>query len=424
MCEGTIEVPETSRGQTIECPECGSYVEASSGGWSLESSESDTLISSSKDEDQYEENSEEPTKGVGVDRRLIFMILGVAAVVVLGLIILVTVILPSGSHLVEGPESRREREDAVEADLGRQPVISDTHPKEPIVKELQKEERLPAVQYELKFEKGQSYYVRVISDANAVQEVTDQEIINETTSGFSYSFDVSEVDEKGNGWVDCIVDWVMFRQKSPSIEITYDSSEKPSRVPTLGQRHAGFLGESFSVKMTPQGQVKELRGLEKLRKNMEKKIREGRMKQQIMQTLEEQQLADLIKDAMLSPMAVYPDEPVVIGDSWSRTDFLSSRQPFIYEHQWTLKDRKAGTAIIEASAVITSRPDAVQRQGATLKYDMSGKRVGQIEIKESTGEIIHSEMMEDVSGQAQVETMTIRMKTHTVTTLEMTERKD
>jgi len=332
--------------------------------------------------------------------------------------------LSSETRPAQESESQRGRQDVANTDSRSQPLTSDTQPTEPMAQELQKEERSPAVQYKLKFERGQSYYVRVISDANAVQEVTGQVIINETTSGFGYSFDVSEVDEKGNGWVDCTVDWVMLRQKSPSIEVIYDSSKKPSRVPALAQRHAGFLGERFSAKMTPQGQVEELRELEKLRKNMEKKIRQGRMKQQIMQTLEEQQLADLIKDVLLSPIAVYPDKPVVIGDSWSRTGFLSSRQPLIYEHKWTLKDRKAGTAIIEASAAIASSPDVVQRQGVKLKYDMSGKLVGQIEIKESTGQIIHSEMTEDLSGQAQVDTMAIRMKTHTVTTFEMTERRD
>jgi predicted RNA-binding Zn-ribbon protein involved in translation (DUF1610 family) len=30
MCDETIQVPETSRGQTVECPECGSSIETSS----------------------------------------------------------------------------------------------------------------------------------------------------------------------------------------------------------------------------------------------------------------------------------------------------------------------------------------------------------------------------------------------------------
>jgi len=286
----------------------------------------------------------------------------------------------------------------------------------------QKEESLPAVQYKLKFEKGQSYYVRVISDSNSVHEVKGQESVSEVTSGFGYSFDVNEVDEKGNGWVDCTVDWVKLIRKAPMIDVTYDSSNKSSRVSPLAQSVAMYLGESFSAKMTPQGQVEELRGLEKLHRNIEKKMPKGRTEQQILQTLDSEELANSIKDLFLSPMAVYPDKPVGIGDSWSRTGFLSSRQSFILENKWTLQDRKAGIAIIKASASIKSQPDAVQIQEVKVKYDISGKQAGQIEIKESTGQIIHSKMIQDLSGQAQADDMAIRMKTHAVTIFEMSRR--
>jgi Tol biopolymer transport system component/formylglycine-generating enzyme required for sulfatase activity/DNA-directed RNA polymerase subunit RPC12/RpoP len=286
----------------------------------------------------------------------------------------------------------------------------------------QKEESLPSVQYKLKFEKGRSYYVRVISDSNSVYEVKGQQSVSEVTSGFGYSFDVNEVDEKGNGWVDCTVDWVKLMRKAPMIDVTYDSSKKTSRVPPLAQSVVMYLGESFSAKMTPQGQVEELKGLEKLHRNIEKKMPKGRMEQQILQTLDSEELANSIKDLFLSPMAVYPDKPVGIGDSWSRTGFLSSRRSFILENKWMLQDRKAGIAIIEASATIKSQPDAVQRQDVKVKYDMSGKQAGQIEIKESTGQIICSKITQDLSGQAHADATAIRMKTYAVTTFEMSKR--
>jgi hypothetical protein len=277
------------------------------------------------------------------------------------------------------------------------------------------------IQYRLKFEKGQSYYVRVISDSNTVQEMTGQESVTEVTAGFGYHFDVKEVDEKGNAWVNCTFDWIKFRQKTPKFNVVYDSSKKPSRVPSGAQAAAVFLGESFSVKMTPQGHVEELKGLEKLRENMGKKLPGGFMKQQMLQS-SEQHLADSIKELYLSPMAVYPNSPVGIGDSWSRTDSFKT-QPFVSENKWTLKDRKAGIAIIEASSAIKSRPEPLGQDVAKMKFEMSGKRAGQIEMKESTGQIIRSEMTKDLSGQAQAGTMAIFMRTHTVTTFEMAERK-
>lgn len=280
------------------------------------------------------------------------------------------------------------------------------------------------IQYKLNLRKGQSYYVRSISDGNFAQELGGQKSVGGWTLGFGYSFDVNEVDEKGNGWIDCTIDWVKLRHKAPMIDVAYDSStfKKTSRVPPLAQGAAMYLGESFSAKMTPQGQVEELRGLENLRRNIEKKMPKGRTEQQILQTLDNEELAKSIKDLFLSPMAVYPDKPVGIGDSWSRTVSVIT-QPLVLDNKWTLQDRKAGIAIIEASAAIKSRPDGVERQGVKMKFDMSGKQTGQIEIRESTGQIIRSKMIQDLSGQGHVEATALSKKTHDVTTFEMTERK-
>ncbi len=278
------------------------------------------------------------------------------------------------------------------------------------------------IQYKLELERGQSYYVRVISDSNIAQEIMGQESVTEVSAGFGYSFDVNEVDDKGNGWVDCTVDWVKFTQKSPMMEVVYDSAKQASPVPAGAQSVAAFLGESFTAKITPQGLVEELRGLERLRKSIEKKIPEGSMEQQMLQDLDDEQLADSIRDYFLNPMAVYPDKPVGIGDSWSRTSILKT-QPFIYENKWTLKDRKAGLAIIEADTTMKSKPEAVQKGAVEMKFDMSGKRIGQIEINESTGQIIRSKMTQDSSGQMDAGSTKINLKTHGVTTFEMTERK-
>ncbi len=104
MCDKTIQVPETSRGQTIECPECGSYIETSSEG---ALSGSDASVPPRSDEDLYQEETEEYEESEGVDRRIIVGISAVAAVVVVGLIILAAVLRSSRSRPAERPEGLR-----------------------------------------------------------------------------------------------------------------------------------------------------------------------------------------------------------------------------------------------------------------------------------------------------------------------------
>jgi len=142
MCGETIRVPETSRGKTIECPECGSYIETSPGGAPGEPGAS---ILPTTDEDLYEEGTEEYGDSEGVDRHLIVVISAVAAVVVVGLIVL-AVVLPavlrsSKSRPAERPEELRTQQQVADADS--QPIASNTQPTGPVVQEPLKEDALP-----------------------------------------------------------------------------------------------------------------------------------------------------------------------------------------------------------------------------------------------------------------------------------------
>jgi len=278
------------------------------------------------------------------------------------------------------------------------------------------------IQYKLNLRKGQSYYVRVISDSNVAQEMMGQKSIVEVTAGFGYRLDVKEVDEKANALVDCTFDWVKFRQKAPMMEVSYDSATAASPVPPGAQGVAIFLAAGFSAKITPQGQAEEVKMVEQLRKNIEAQIPEGPERKQMLDAFEKQQLAESIKELCLTPMAVYPDKPVGIGDSWSRTVSVVT-QPLVLDNKWTLRDRKAGSAIIESATTVKSNPEALQDPAVKMKFDMSGKRFGQIEIKESTGQIVRSKITQDLSGQMQTGAAPVSLKTHGIITFEMSDRK-
>ncbi len=129
MCNEAVQVPETSRGKTIECPECGSYIETSSGG---ALSESDASIPPTTDEDLYQEETEEYEESVGVDRRIIVGISAVAAVVVVGLIVLAVVLRSSGPRQAEGPDGLPMQRQIADTDSRHQPVTPDTQPEEPV----------------------------------------------------------------------------------------------------------------------------------------------------------------------------------------------------------------------------------------------------------------------------------------------------
>jgi DNA-directed RNA polymerase subunit RPC12/RpoP len=125
MCNEAIQVPEISRGQTVECPECGSSIETSSESTPAASAESDASIPPTTDQDLYEEDPEAYEESVGVDKRIIVGISAVAAVVVVGLIILAAVLRSSGLRPAERPDDLRGQQQVADTDSRPQPVTSD-----------------------------------------------------------------------------------------------------------------------------------------------------------------------------------------------------------------------------------------------------------------------------------------------------------
>jgi len=93
-CDQSINVPKIHAGKKGKCPKCKYPFVVPS-------------LKREPSEDLYQEETEEYEESVGVDRRIIVGISATAAVVVLGLIILATVLRTSGSRLSERPEGLR-----------------------------------------------------------------------------------------------------------------------------------------------------------------------------------------------------------------------------------------------------------------------------------------------------------------------------
>ena len=216
----------------------------------------------------------------------------------------------------------------------------------------------------------------------------------------------------------------------------YDSSKKDSPVPQALQHFAALLGEAFSLRTTPKGQVKAVRGSKRMRENISKKLPAGPLGEILMKDLEQHISKEAIKELTENLMAMYPDKHVGVGDSWSKKVVLSQGFAMIVERKWTLKERKNGVAVIQVNSVVTPNRKAkpTKTGGPKISYEFSGKEWGLVQMQESTGLIIDSKINQDMSGQMQTElvgaggkpqTMTIPLKIRGVTTTETGDwRKD
>lgn len=290
------------------------------------------------------------------------------------------------------------------------------------------------IRYSIKFKEGEKYYVRMILEHKVIQTVIDQKQILEAIVGLGYNFNVNNVDKNGNAWIDYTFDWVKVTEKGTMGDVTniaydYDSSKNHSPVSLTSQIHAAYLGERFSVKITPRAEVKEVKGLKTMHKNMTKKIGQNFIDHKI------QFNEEFIKEHLASPMGIYPNKPVDVGDSWSKTVECGAfpkigEKWIIVENKWTLKDRRNGVGIIKNKSAIKMSPQAKRQMEETgkMRCDFSGKQYGHIEMQESTGRIIRSKVIRETLVQTEMEAggswfKSSPIKTHTVITYGVVEQK-
>jgi hypothetical protein len=258
-------------------------------------------------------------------------------------------------------------------------------------------------QYRLKLEAGKQYYMQTITEQQISDPTPAKEGTSVMTVGTGAKLDVSNLDANGNAQVTYTYKWIKIGIKGATDEKVYDSSKKDSTIPKELQWFAPLLEESFSLTIKPDGRISEIKDLDKVRSNVRQKLPQGPMQELAMNSLNQWLEEQIVREGIENSIAIYPDKPVGIGDSWSRNITYSSGSSMIQENKWTLKERKNGVAVIEVVSTIKPNPQAkpaeMGTQGMTSSSEFTGTQQGLIEMQESTGLIIKSTINQQMSGQ-------------------------
>lgn len=286
----------------------------------------------------------------------------------------------------------------------------------------------PKIQYKLRLRKGQKYYVKMITEQKIAQTVMSQSQDIEQSIGLGSDLDVVDVDRSGNAEIRYTYRWAKLRVQGPMQQVVYDSSVKGGSVPEPAQGLAALVGESYSLSIAPDGRVLVVKGAARMRANVRKKLPAGFAGDLVMSSLAQYIDDQGIKEAAEASMAVLPNKPVGVGDSWSGQIVLSESTALIMQNKWTLKQREAGIATIDIVSTIKPNPQVPPRDVGTAKISsqFSGKQKGLIRLEEATGLIVHSKLEQQLSGEAKVvgpQQMSIPMKIDSVVTTEITRRK-
>lgn len=265
------------------------------------------------------------------------------------------------------------------------------------------------IELRLNLKEGETYKLQMTSDQKITQTVGEAKQEMPQTTGFGLSHLVKEIRDDGTAVVQVTFDSIRFKQEGPTGEVDYDSSNPPpaeSAHPMVTALVA-LVGQGFSVDLTSKGEAARVEGADQLVARMMEKIE---LPMPALQPVVEQQLKQqfgdqAMKEMMEQMVGVYPDEPVGVGDSWSKRRVVSRGLAAIMNNTWTLKSRENGVAVLDVQSTVGPNPDApaLDMGIAKLQYALRGTQNGSIELDEATGWVLRSTVNQSLSGELTIQ---------------------
>jgi hypothetical protein len=260
-----------------------------------------------------------------------------------------------------------------------------------------------AVQFQLKLDKGKTYYQRTTTEQKIIQTIMGQEQVTQVSMGNGQKLEVLDVDPQGNMQVRYTHIWTRIKQISPMVQLDYDSSAQ-GPTPTGAEGFAALIGESYTARLSPLGKVLDVNGVEQLAAAVRKKLLAGAEGSPAMSALAPYFDPQGVKEMTQTWLPLYPGRPVEVGDSWTDTKALTQGFGMVIQSTWTLQKQQAGVATIDTTASIQADPNApgMETQGMKVKFTVSGTQQGTVLLDEATGLATKTDMKQQLKGETKV----------------------
>jgi DNA-directed RNA polymerase subunit RPC12/RpoP len=425
-CGQRIRVAQIHAGKKAKCPKCKNPV-----------------VMPSLDKLPEADESDLPEESESRDRTPIFIMCGAAAVVVVGLVIVVAVVLRSGSEPAGEPDVPPPQE-VMETDvrttapaLVAQPAPTSVVPPakesvgsdEPASSSVTAKDDGRKLDLKLHLEPGQTHHLQIIRESNVSQTTEGRQLEDNRTMTTGLEFDVEQVDPNGVAWLKVTYLTIHEISKTPNGSMEYDSTKPGTAVSYLnfGPLFTAMIGQSFTAKVTPEGRIVELAGLaemhsqmaERVVENEDKAIRQrmakasakdaeerarqsivkrnqryGSRKKRIEATrtrLEKHGYCseDHIRGMLGNAIMPFPDGPVGAGDSWrAGTALFYMAHTDLDDCAYTLREIKQDAVSVNFSSKIELNKElGSEEEGApgSSRTTMTGSCEGSLEVGRNSG---------------------------------------
>ena len=255
----------------------------------------------------------------------------------------------------------------------------------------------------LLWKQGQRFQIYWDTEQEIDQVAMGQKMRVLQNIGTGYLFETLAVTPKGEAQVKITFKKVVFKLQTAGQVVEYDSARPAKEVHPMAQGFAALLDQHFSMKIDAEGRVLSLQGVDAMFRSVMERIKGGSPEQRAqMATQLQQQFGDqALRQMMEQMMAIYPEKPVNIGDSWEKSLVMTGAVPMILKRKWTLVALRGKFAFLRLEAAISPNTQGkpLQMGPISMRYELSGKQTGTLFVEMESGFPMRGRSTQDLKGK-------------------------
>jgi hypothetical protein len=303
----------------------------------------------------------------------------------------------------------------------------------------------------LRLKPGQRHAMRMVAEIKMVQTPMGQRQEISSVKTTELELEVEDVDP--NGVARLKVTYLAIKEKGQGedTQMQYDSTAPDvSTDYPLGPMYSAMIGKSFLAKVTPEGRMIGLEGVDRMYLAIAETIVQGEdaTRKRLSERANEiygsrQKRVEAVRDLLtknpfisterIAQMVgyltiVYPGRAVETGDSWQAKKALLSLVTVNMDCTYTLKEMASAVMVVGVSSKIDMDNELASAKGGPLgsaRTTMTGSYEGTVRIDPTSGWMSHKNVTMRCSGEVTMppseqmpQGMTVPMTMETVITVE------
>lgn len=254
----------------------------------------------------------------------------------------------------------------------------------------------------LNLEPGQQFNQRMAMSQTIDQMMNGITITMNQDLTLDYAYTITDRDAQGVAAIECTYQRIASKVSTQGMAVSYDSANTDTPVSAEFRPMAAMVGKSFTMRITPLGAVESIDGLSEILDAVVAEMSpEGPAREQMLANLKKQFGEDTMKGLIEQAMAIYPADPVAVGDTWKKTVDVRQMVPMRLDNTWVLKEVTDDTATLEVTSLIGPVGDdtKVDMMGMELDVRLEGAQSGTTTIDRTSGWVVSSTVNQNVDGE-------------------------